>query len=62
MTFQRRGEDPGCLSVTRVVSWESEAIIAAKGAARRLGRLPKLDPLDRDSLAAAFAENFQGLA
>ncbi|WP_144096472.1 dethiobiotin synthase [Croceicoccus sediminis] len=37
---------------------DSEAIIAAMGKVKRLGRLPFVDPLDADSLAAAFRENF----
>lgn len=39
-------------------SEDSEASIAAIGGVRRLGRLPILDPLDRPSLAAAFAQAF----
>jgi len=38
---------------------ESEAIIAEKGAVKRLGRLPILSPLTRDSLARAMAQNFR---
>lgn len=37
---------------------ESERTIAAMGGVRRLGRLPRLDPLDADSLAHAFAAAF----
>lgn len=37
---------------------DTEATITAIGGVKRLGRLPLLDPLDRDKLAAAFAENF----
>lgn len=37
---------------------DSEATIAAIGGVKRLGRLPWLDPLDRESLAAAFAGGF----
>lgn len=37
---------------------DSEASIAAIGEVRRLGRLPMLAALDRDTLAAAFAANF----
>lgn len=37
---------------------DSEAIIAAIGGVRRLGRLPIIDPLTPDTLAAAFNENF----
>ena len=37
---------------------DSEATIAAMGGVRRLGRLPMLDPLEPDALAAAFAANF----
>ena len=37
---------------------DSEAIIAERGNIRRLGRLPRLAPLDRMSLAQAFAANF----
>ncbi len=38
---------------------ESEGIIIEHSAARRLGRLPFLDPLTRESLAAAFAAAFR---
>lgn len=37
---------------------DSEATIARIGAVRRLGRLPLLDPLTPDTLAAAFAAGF----
>jgi dethiobiotin synthetase len=37
---------------------ETERVIGAVGRARRLGRLPWLDPLDAASLRAAFAANF----
>lgn len=37
---------------------DSEATIARLGAVKRLGRLPRLDPLDRDTLARAFADHF----
>lgn len=37
---------------------DNEATIAAIGKVRRLGRLPHLDPLTPDTLAAAFADNF----
>lgn len=37
---------------------DSEATIAEMGGVRRLGRLPLLEPLDRASLAEAFAVNF----
>ena len=37
---------------------ESERIICAMGRAKRLGRLPRLDPLTVDTLRAAFAQNF----
>lgn len=37
---------------------ESEAAIVGLGQVARLGRLPWLDPLDAQSLAAAFATNF----
>lgn len=37
---------------------ESERTIAATGGVRRLGRLPRLDPLDSETLAAAFAAAF----
>ncbi|TCQ10983.1 MULTISPECIES: dethiobiotin synthase [Sphingomonas] len=37
---------------------DSEATIAALGKVRRLGRLPRLDPLNAATLAAAFAANF----
>jgi dethiobiotin synthetase len=38
---------------------ESEAIICRLGAVRRLGRLPWLNPLTAETLAGAFAANFQ---
>lgn len=37
---------------------ESEGIIAEKAQVKRLGRLPFLDPLNRDTLAAAMQANF----
>ena len=37
---------------------DSEATIARIGAVERLGRLPRIDPLDTDTLAAAFAAHF----
>lgn len=37
---------------------DSEAIIAKIGGVRRLGRLPVIDPLTSETLAAAFAANF----
>ncbi len=37
---------------------ESEGIIAEKGHVKRLGRLPIVTPLTRETLAQAFAENF----
>ncbi|MES2045798.1 MAG: dethiobiotin synthase [Pseudomonadota bacterium] len=37
---------------------DSEATIARLGGVKRLGRLPRLDPLDASTLAAAFAANF----
>ena len=37
---------------------DSEAIIAQVGGVRRLGRLPVIDPLTSENLAAAFAANF----
>ncbi|HEY0596904.1 dethiobiotin synthase [Sphingopyxis sp.] len=37
---------------------DSEAIIAAISGIRRLGRLPIVDPLTRETLAAAFSANF----
>jgi len=37
---------------------DSEAIIAEIGGVARLGRLPRLDPLDANTLAVAFAKNF----
>lgn len=38
---------------------DSEATICAMSGARRLGRLPRLDPLTPDTLAAAFAGGFR---
>lgn len=38
---------------------DSEATIAAIGRVRRLGRLPRLDPLTAPALAAAFAAHFR---
>lgn len=37
---------------------DSESTICSIGKIKRLGRLPVLDPLDRDSLASAFASGF----
>lgn len=37
---------------------DSEATIARLGEVKRLGRLPRLNPLNATSLAAAFAANF----
>ncbi len=37
---------------------ETERVICSVGAIRHLGRLPRLDPLDAESLAAAMTENF----
>ena len=37
---------------------DSEATIAAMGDVRRLGRLPRLDPLNAATLAEAFTANF----
>ena len=37
---------------------DNEATICAMARAKRLGRLPRLDPLDAESLADAFAEHF----
>jgi dethiobiotin synthetase len=38
---------------------DSEATIAAMGGVRRLGRLPQLDPLNRETLGEAFAAGFR---
>ncbi|WP_448658856.1 dethiobiotin synthase [Sphingomonas sp. CJ99] len=38
---------------------DSEATIAALGKVRRLGRLPRLDPLTRETLTAAFSQHFR---
>jgi dethiobiotin synthetase len=38
---------------------DSENTIAALGKVRRLGRLPLIDPIDRATLAQAFAANFR---
>jgi dethiobiotin synthetase len=38
---------------------ESEGIIIEKSGAKRLGHLPRVDPLARESLAAAFAAHFR---
>lgn len=38
---------------------DSERTIAAMGQVRRLGRLPRIDRLDRGTLASAFAASFQ---
>lgn len=38
---------------------DNEATICAIAGVKRLGRLPRLDPLSPDSLAAAFAEHFR---
>ena len=38
---------------------DSEAVIAEISGVRRLGRLPLIDPLNSETLAAAFKANFQ---
>ncbi|GAB7553973.1 dethiobiotin synthase [Novosphingobium sp. 11B] len=38
---------------------DSEATICAMGNVKRLGRLPRVDPLTPETLAAAFAANFR---
>lgn len=38
---------------------DSEATICAMGAVTRLGRLPRIDPLEAEALHAAFAQNFR---
>lgn len=38
---------------------DSEEVICAFGGAKRLGRLPIIDPLDGSTLAQAFADNFR---
>jgi dethiobiotin synthetase len=38
---------------------DNEATICAIAGVRRLGRLPRLDPLDGDTLAAAFSAHFR---
>ncbi len=38
---------------------DSEATVARLGGLRRLGRLPRIDPLDADGLARAFAAGFR---
>ncbi|RYE04125.1 MAG: ATP-dependent dethiobiotin synthetase BioD [Sphingomonadales bacterium] len=38
---------------------DSESTIASFDGVRRLGRLPRLDPLDRDTLAQAFSAHFR---
>ncbi|AOR78169.1 dethiobiotin synthase [Novosphingobium resinovorum] len=38
---------------------DSEATICAMGKVKRLGRLPRVDPLTPETLAAAFAANFR---
>jgi dethiobiotin synthetase len=40
---------------------DSERTIVEMGGVRRLGRLPRLDPLDAPSLRLAFEQNFQRL-
>lgn len=37
---------------------DSEEIVCALGGVKKLGRLPFVDPLDRETLARAFADNF----
>ena len=37
---------------------DSEGVICQFSGAKRLGRLPNIDPLDRSTLSQAFAENF----
>jgi dethiobiotin synthetase len=38
---------------------DTERTIVEMGAVKRLGRLPRLDPLNRDTLAAAFSQHFR---
>jgi dethiobiotin synthetase len=38
---------------------ESEATIAELGKVKRLGRLPRVEPLEQDALAQAFAAHFR---
>jgi dethiobiotin synthetase len=38
---------------------DTERTIPEMAGVKRLGRLPRLDPLTRETLAAAFAQNFR---
>lgn len=55
-----RSRDIPILGVAFVgdASPDSERIICEMGGVRRLGRLPRLDPLTHETLHAAFAESF----
>ncbi|QKR99170.1 ATP-dependent dethiobiotin synthetase BioD [Sphingomonas sp. CL5.1] len=56
--LRRRGVPILGLAFVGEAQPDSEATIARLGAVKRLGRLPRLDPLDRDTLARAFADHF----
>jgi dethiobiotin synthetase len=56
--MRRRGIEIHGLAFVGASVPDSEATIAAMGGVRRLGRLDIVEPLDRDTLAAAFARSF----
>ncbi len=56
--LQRRGVPIHGLAFLGDAIPDSEAIIAEISGVRRLGRLPLIDPLTPESLAAAFSANF----
>jgi len=56
--LRRRGVPLLGIAFVGSANEDSEATVAAIGGVKRLGRLPMLDPLDRETLAAAFAASF----
>lgn len=56
--LRARGVDILGIAFVGDASPDSEATIAELGRVRRLGRLPLLDPLDRETLAEAFRRGF----
>ena len=59
--FRALRQNPACvyaMDYARVLQDGYPHIIAEIGGVRRLGRLPIVDPLNSETLAAAFTENF----
>ena len=57
--LRRRGIAIAGIAFVGDANEDTESTIATLGGVRRLGRLPRLDPLDRHSLARAFAARFR---